>query len=371
VFIASALTVFAIGMLALEAISVRRSARAIAVRVHVNGTRGKSTVVSYIAAALRASGRRTFAKITGTRPTLLLPDGGSEIIRRRGPARVQEQFGTMRRAARAGAECLVLECMSIDPELQRLESRFFDPDISVITNIRDDHAEAMGRTTEERTEAILSAIPRGGVVVAGPCVCAERLAVARTKGSRVILTGGAPDRRIGPLPDGVFEENVAIACAAAEAAGVDFDTALRGILDVAAANPARPLDIAGAGRVLRFVDGFAVNDVESAERFVEYWRERLAYAGEAAVLLNTRSDRPTRTLSFAKWLAAARGVSRVIVTGSHAGAAKRALLKEGVPAENVLLWTGDQARRAAALLPGPAGLPGSCSGSGTSPGPDS
>ena len=359
-FIASALTVFVIGMLALEAISVRRSVRAIAVRVHVNGTRGKSTVVSYIAAALRASGRRTFAKITGTRPALLLPSGGSEIIRRRGPARVQEQFSTVRRAARAGAECLVLECMSIDPELQRLESRFFDPDICVITNIRDDHAEAMGRTAEERAEAIFSAIPRDCVVVAGPCAFAERLAAAaQRKGSRVVFAGGAADRRIGPLPDGVFEENVAIACAAAEAAGVDFDTALRGILDFAAANAARPLEIAGAGRVIRFIDGFAVNDVESAARFVEYWRGRLAYHGEAAILLNTRSDRPMRTLSFAKWLAAARGVSRVIVTGTHASAAKRALLKEGVSAENVLLWNGAQARRAGTLLPtacGPVGV---------------
>jgi hypothetical protein len=41
----------------------------------------------------------------------------------------------------------------------------------------------------------------------------------------------------------------------------------------------------------------------------------------------------------------------VIVTGTHASAAKRALLKEGVPAEHVLLWNGAQARRAGTLLP--------------------
>lgn len=354
--IASALAVFVVGMLALEAISVRRSVRAIGIRVHVNGTRGKSTVVAYVAAALRASGKRTFAKITGTRPTLLLPSGGSEVIKRRGPARVQEQFGTMRRAARSGAECLALECMSIDPELQRLESRLFAPHVYVITNIREDHGEAMGRTEEERAEAMLSAIPRDCVVVAGPCAFAERLTDASRKmGSRVVFAGGDADRRVGALPDGVLEENVAIACAAAEAAGIDRETALRGILDFVGTNAAAPVELAADGGVIRFIDGFAVNDVESAERFVEYWRGRLAYDGEATVLLNTRADRPKRTLSFARWLAAARGISRVIVTGTHAAAARRALLKEGFSKEKVLLWSGAQARRADTLLPAACG----------------
>ncbi len=354
--IASALALFVIGLLTIEAVSVRRSVKAIRIRVHVNGTRGKSTVVAYIAAALRASGKRTFAKITGIRPTLLLPDGASEIIRRRGPARVQEQFSTIRRAARSGAECLVLECMSIDPELQRLESRFFVPEVYVITNIREDHGETMGRTAEERAEAVLSAIPRNSVVVAGPGVCPEILAAsAGEKGSRVIIAKASGDRRIGPLPDGVLEENVAIACAAAEAAGIDFDSALRGSLDFLGTGAERPVELAGDGCVIRFIDGFAVNDVESAERFVGYWRRKMAYEGGATVLLNTRSDRPTRSLSFAKWLAAARGISRVVVIGTHARAAKRALLKEGFPGKNVLLWSSAQARRADALLPAVCG----------------
>ncbi len=346
------MVVLVIGLLAVEAISVRRDVKTIGIRVHVNGTRGKSTVAAYMAAALRASGRRTFAKVTGTRPALLLPDGSVEFIRRRGAARVQEQFRTIRRAARAGAECLVLECMSIDPELQRLESRFFDPGLYIITNIRDDHGETMGRTAEEQADAILSAIPYDSVVVAGKCAFTEELAAAAgRKRSRVIFAGGPGGRQIGPLPDGVLDENVAIACAAAEAAGIDFDSALRGILDSIGGDAARPIELAGAGGVIRFVDGFSVNDVESAERFVDYWRGRMAYEGPLTVVLNTRSDRPTRTTSFARWLAAARGISRVIVTGTHAPAARTALLKEGFAKENVLLWNDRQAKRADTLLP--------------------
>jgi hypothetical protein len=103
--------------------------------------------------------------------------------------------------------------------------------------------------------------------------------------------------------------------------------------------------------LLRFIDGFSVNDVESAERFVEYWRGRMSYDGDITVVLNTRSDRPKRTLSFAKWLAAARGVVRVIVTGTHAPAARTALVREGFAKEMVLLWSDREARSADALLP--------------------
>lgn len=43
----------------------KRNVEAIPIRVHVNGTRGKSSVTRLIAAGLRAGGRKTVAKITG------------------------------------------------------------------------------------------------------------------------------------------------------------------------------------------------------------------------------------------------------------------------------------------------------------------
>jgi len=57
----------------------RRALRSIPVRIHVAGTRGKSTTTRLIAAALRASGRRVVAKTTGSEPRLILPDGREEI----------------------------------------------------------------------------------------------------------------------------------------------------------------------------------------------------------------------------------------------------------------------------------------------------
>src|ERR1043165_5680056 len=57
----------------------RRALRTIQVRIHVAGTRGKSTTTRLIAAALRAGGRRVVAKTTGAEPRLLLPDGSENI----------------------------------------------------------------------------------------------------------------------------------------------------------------------------------------------------------------------------------------------------------------------------------------------------
>ena len=40
-------------------------------RIHVNGTRGKSSVTRLIAAGIRESGLKTYAKTTGTTPRII------------------------------------------------------------------------------------------------------------------------------------------------------------------------------------------------------------------------------------------------------------------------------------------------------------
>ena len=58
------------------------SLNAIPLRIHVNGTRGKSSVTRLIAAGLREGGLRTFAKTTGTAPRVIDEDGKDRIIHR-------------------------------------------------------------------------------------------------------------------------------------------------------------------------------------------------------------------------------------------------------------------------------------------------
>ena len=61
---------------AIERLALHRSLLRIPIRVVVNGTRGKSTVVRLLAAALDEAGIPALGRSTGSAAELVLPDGG-------------------------------------------------------------------------------------------------------------------------------------------------------------------------------------------------------------------------------------------------------------------------------------------------------
>ena len=136
--IVSIIVCIIIVLLIFEKWLLQRGVDSLSLRIHVTGTRGKSSVTEYIASGLSAMYPGVMAKITGVIPTII-QNGSRNRIKRRGIARVQEQVKTIFSASRSRSGALVMECMSISPDLQQLESRFFRPHILVITNIRDDH----------------------------------------------------------------------------------------------------------------------------------------------------------------------------------------------------------------------------------------
>ena len=80
-------------------------------KLHVNGTRGKSSVTRLIAAGLRNGKHKVFAKTTGTEPKFIFPDGTEELISRRGPANIRENIKLIKTAVDNGADTIVFECM--------------------------------------------------------------------------------------------------------------------------------------------------------------------------------------------------------------------------------------------------------------------
>src|SRR5262249_48886631 len=90
----------------------------IPIRVHVNGTRGKSSLTRLIAGGLRAGGVPTFAKTTGTTARIIRPDGTEVDVYRVGRPNIIEQTRIFRWAVEAEARALVLECMAVTPDLQ-------------------------------------------------------------------------------------------------------------------------------------------------------------------------------------------------------------------------------------------------------------
>ena len=181
--------------------------------VHVNGTRGKSTVCRLIEAGLRAGGLRVFCKTTGTDPMTIDVSGNEEPLHRRGKANIKEQVGILRRAAAQNAEVLVIECMALQPEYQRCaQHRILQADVGVITNVRHDHADVMGDSLPEIADTLSNTIPKGGVLFTADEAMADRLKNhAEALGSRFVLA-----RPAGDEPDFDFAENISLALAVCE-----------------------------------------------------------------------------------------------------------------------------------------------------------
>ncbi|MGB2957363.1 MAG: poly-gamma-glutamate synthase PgsB [Bacteroidota bacterium] len=330
--------------LLVETLCLARLRRAIPVRILVLGTRGKSTVTEYIAAALRSSGRRTLAKTTGTRPTLILPDGSRRRLRRTGRARVQEQFRILIRARRMGCDALVLECMSVSPELQRLESHVLRPTLAVLTNILDDHREVYGNDATWRVKEFVSSLPARTVLISGERLHAEEVRRAAARRNTMVTVPGSPGRDL-PASLSVFESNLLLALTAVERLGVSESEASAAIGALPDTLPYRELAVSEDGPALRLLNAFAVNDVESASRFLVAWKSRLSDWNRTVILFNTRSDRPLRSLQFARWCASLRDTERIILMGTHVPRTRRELHRLGVPPHNVIAWTSDQSAR--------------------------
>ena len=138
----------------------------IPIRIHVNGTGGKSSVTRLIAVALREAGIKPLAKTTGDCPIVIYPNGREETIRRWGDPRIQEQIKVIKKAAKLNVEAVVVECMAVDCHLQFLcETKMIKSTIGVITNVRQDHMEVMGKDLDNIAASLSQSIPQNGVLV--------------------------------------------------------------------------------------------------------------------------------------------------------------------------------------------------------------
>ena len=95
------------------------------VRIHVNGTRGKSSVTRLITYGLKGGQRSVFAKTTGTKPRMLFVDGNEAPVLRVGKPNIIEQVKIVEKAAKQQPDFFVTECMGLQPHLQHLLEKQF------------------------------------------------------------------------------------------------------------------------------------------------------------------------------------------------------------------------------------------------------
>ncbi len=323
----------------IEALRLRRALRAVPVRIHVNGSRGKSSVTRLIAAALRESGRPTVAKTTGSRARLILTDGREEPVVRLGTPNIGEQVAILDRARRERAQVIVIECMAVRPDLQRIsEDAIVHSTIGVITNVRADHLDVMGPTVADVAKAIATTIPRRGQVVVGRTHCLDILAAEAKRRGSTLIVADATEVPAGAMNGFNYLEhadNVATALAVTRLLGVEDGVALRGMQHVAPDVGACTLTtIEHRGLPIEFANIFAANDLEST---VAVWK-RLGLdprAGEPSIaVVNLRGDRVARSLEFATAVETRLRADYYLLVGDFPARVRRRFAEQ-VPAERL------------------------------------
>ena len=277
-----------------------RSLSLIPLRIHVNGTRGKSSVTRLIAAGLREGGLRTFAKTTGTAPRVIDSDGKDRIIHRLRLPSIGEQVRLLSYFSSQNPDAVVIECMAVQPQYQWIaEHQMVKSHIGVITNVRPDHLEEMGPTEEDVARSLCNTVPVESILITGEDEKPEILnEVASRNGSKFIKSDESTISKSDLDKFNYMEHpsNIAVALDACEKAGVSRDKALRGMHKVqpdVGALIAWNLKI--DNKKIRFVNGMAANDPVSTLQIWHFIMKRFDDIGDTCVFFNSREDRPSRT----------------------------------------------------------------------------
>jgi gamma-polyglutamate synthase len=321
----------------------RRRLGKIPIRIHVNGTRGKSSVTRLIAAGLRAGGIRTCAKTTGTTARFILPDARELPIYRPAGANIIEQKRIVAVAAAHEAEALVIECMALQPLLQSLsELELVRATHGVITNARPDHLDVMGPDAERVAHALAGTTPARGKLFTAE---KARIEVFRRAASdrQSVLVEAPPleelvDDRDEALAGFAYTEhadNVALALAVCADLGVKPRVALEGMWagrPDPGAMTERHLDF--FGRSIVFVNGFAANDPVSTEQIWRMALDRHDHERRIAIF-NCRADRPERSAELGRAFVEWEPPDHVVLMGSGTFLFAESAVKAGFDAAKI------------------------------------
>jgi poly-gamma-glutamate synthase PgsB/CapB len=326
----------------IEQINQLKRVKKVPIRIHVNGTRGKSTTTRLIAAGLKEAGFKVLAKTTGALPRLILEDGAEIPIRRRGNANIIEQLKIFIEAVKRKANVLVVECMAVNPELQWIsEHKMVKSTIGVITNVREDHLEDIGPGLNNMAESLKLTIPQNGVLVTAEkdyfSLFKEQADKLKTK---IIWANpdGVSDKIIDKFHYMNFKENISIALRVNKLLGVKEEVALKGMLK---ANPdpgaLKIFKLIKEGKTIFFVNAFAVNDRQSALLIWENVKKIFDLNNLPAIgIINSREDRALRAIQFVHILAREIILSKIILVGPLSKLIERALLKLKVSTNNII-----------------------------------
>jgi poly-gamma-glutamate synthase PgsB/CapB len=318
----------------------QKTIRLIPQRIHVNGTRGKSSVTRLITGGLQGGGIKTLGKTTGTMPCYITPQGRQVHILRVGKANIIEQVNITRRAVAYGVDALVMECMAVLPANQRMaERQIVHSTIGVITNVRADHLDEMGPSLEEVARSLSSTIPTGGTFFTSEQKYSAVFAgVARERGTamHVVSSESVTDADMKGFSYLEHKDNVALALAVCLHMGVTRENALRGMQAVIP-DPGvlRIFTLTQSDRRIGFVNAFAANDPDSYEVIWQLLRPFMTPGRQVFVIVNCRKDRIQRTESLAELISSKIAADHFILAGELTAALEHRSIALGLPSSKL------------------------------------
>lgn len=294
--------------------------RRIPIRIHVNGSRGKSSVTRLIAAGLRAGGIRTVGKTTGTLPRISTPDGKEIAIIRDQRANVIEQVKILKYIEQFSPKALVIECMAVLPEYQWMcEHQMVHATIGVITNARLDHTNEMGHFREQIAYSLANTIPvKGKAYTSDKTNLNVFKEVGDKRGTEVFRIGGGDVTREELRNFSYIEHpaNIGLALSVCKDCGVDRETALNGMYQVVPDAGALRVALCSEGdKEILFVNAMAANDPESTLVIWNQIKEQFAPLGKVILLLNSRADRQDRSIQLIEMVAGNIQFDHLVLTG--------------------------------------------------------
>lgn len=279
----------------------QKNLKSIPIRIHINGTRGKSSVTRLIGAGLRAGGLKTITKVTGTFPRIILPDGSEATIHRKESANILEQLAIIKFCSKQQVDVLIIECMALQPIYQKItEQQMIKATLGVITNVRLDHLDVMGPRLDNVAEAISGTIPLKSKLF----TCEDRylnfMEKIATKRKTKLFKSEASSVTNDDIKGFTYiehKENVALALDVCAQFGIEKSVALpemkRSIPDEGVL---RRFTILTENKRIHFYNALAANDPESTIMIWDAIKDQSETGEHFMFLLNTRQDRQDRAI---------------------------------------------------------------------------
>jgi gamma-polyglutamate synthase len=321
----------------------------IPIRIHVNGTRGKSCVTRLIGAGLRAGGINTITKVTGTYPRLILNDGNEVEIHRKEKANIIEQLKIVKYAVKHHADALIIECMALQPSYQKItERQMVHATIGVITNVRLDHLDVMGPGLTDVAKAISYTIPScRHFFTAENRIYGFLEKIAKNKKCFSFQSdeNSITNEEMKSFTYIEHKENVALALAVCEHLGVDRHKALKAMYTaIPDEGVLTKTIISRDNKKVSFYNAFAANDPESS---LMLWNKIMKVTSSEdlkIVMINTREDRLDRARQLAEMIGKGISMDFVALIGQRSEVVKDMALKNKIPNEKIVTigWTSPE-----------------------------